>query len=146
MDSLRETLDRLFPGQFLPPREEGNFVVAGPVPAAMFAVQCSVPGYSGFFEVQSVPGPYCEVSDFLGHLSDAVLRETAASQECFLSVDLIGAHNDDDDPYRFIGALLAQLAPPDAAVLVHPTRYTAVSFTEDTRRLLAVGGAPFGHA
>ena len=34
--SLRQSLDELYPGQFLPPREQGNFVVDGNVPGAEF--------------------------------------------------------------------------------------------------------------
>jgi|SRR5579872_4298191 len=42
--TLRDGLDKLYPGQFLPPREKGNFVVEGPVPEFQFAIQCTIPG------------------------------------------------------------------------------------------------------
>ncbi|HLJ65656.1 MAG TPA: hypothetical protein VKT70_16210, partial [Stellaceae bacterium] len=32
VDSLRAKLDEIYPGQFLPPRDKGNFVIDGPTP------------------------------------------------------------------------------------------------------------------
>src|SRR5918994_2077468 len=48
-DSLRAELDRLWPGQFLPERDNGSFVVEGAVPGAQFMIQSRVPGASGTF-------------------------------------------------------------------------------------------------
>jgi hypothetical protein len=111
-DSLRANLDQLYPGQFLPPREQGNFVVDGNIPGGEFMIQCSVPGAAGLFLLYSVPGPYTAFSDFADHIEDASLRELARTQECWLSVDLAHAHSTDADGYRFIGQVLAKLAPP----------------------------------
>jgi len=145
LESVRSTLDELFPGEFLPPREEGNFVIDGSVPQAQFMVQCVVPNNGGVFMVQNVPSPYTEFSNFLSHISDPTLHQLAAAQSCWLSVDLMHQYEPKvEDAYRFIGALLAKLAPSDAAVLVHPSRMDAVRFTEHTRRQLAAGDHPFG--
>ena len=138
-DSLRANLDQLYPGQFLPPREQGNFVVDGNIPGGEFMIQCSVPGAAGLFLLYSVPGPYTAFSDFADHIEDASLRELARAQECWLSVDLAHAHSTDADGYRFIGQVLAKLAPPDAAVLVHPSRLMTMRFDDEVRRKLAAG-------
>src|SRR5713226_2044823 len=82
-DALRANLDQLYPGQFLPPREQGNFVVDGNVPGAEFLIQSSVPGAAGLFLLYSVPGPYTAFSDFADHIEDASLRELAQAQECW---------------------------------------------------------------
>ena len=41
VDQVREKLDELYPGQFLPPRDKGNFVVEGSVPG-QFLIQSRV--------------------------------------------------------------------------------------------------------
>jgi hypothetical protein len=138
-DALRENLDQLYPGQFLPPREQGNFVVDGNVPGVEFLIQCGVPGAAGLFLLYSVPGPYTAFSDFADHIEDASLRELALAQECWLSVDLAHAHKTEADGYRFIGQVLAKLAPRDAAVLVHPSRLMTMRFDDEVRRKLAAG-------
>jgi hypothetical protein len=145
LESVRSTLDAVFPGQFLPPREEGNFVIDGGVPGAVYMIHCSVPGANGMFMFHNVPGPYAEFSDISTRLSGA-LRDLALKQPCWMSIDLMHAYDADDDGYRFIGPVLAQLAPTDAAVLLHPSKMTAVEFTPDVRRQLASGGQPFGEA
>ncbi|HEY2840461.1 MAG TPA: hypothetical protein VGJ26_14995 [Pirellulales bacterium] len=43
LDSLRTKLDEVYPGQFLPPRDKGNFVVDGPTPGQFF-IQANIPG------------------------------------------------------------------------------------------------------
>ena len=35
VDLLRAKLDEIYPGQFLPPRQNGNFVVNGPGPGQL---------------------------------------------------------------------------------------------------------------
>ena len=145
LDSVRATLDALFPGQFLPPREEGNFVIDGSVPGATYMIQCTVEGASGIFMLHNVPGPYSEFSVFPDHLSGP-LRAIALEQPCWMSVDLMHAYGSEEDAYRFIGPVLAQLAPADTAVLLHPTKMMAVELTADVRRRLATGGQPFGAA
>jgi len=145
LDSVRSTLDAVYPGQFLPPREEGNFVIDGAVPGATYMIQCTVPDASGMFMLHNVPGPYSEFSDFPSHLGGAI-RDLALQQQCWMSVDVIGKYGTADDAYRFIGRLLAQLAPPDSAVLLHPSKMMATAFNETVRRQLAVGDQPFGVA
>jgi hypothetical protein len=146
VEEVRESLDALFPGAFLPPREEGNFVIEGPVPGASYLIQCTVPEHSGMFLMHNVPGPYSEFSDYLAHVSHPELRELAVKQSCWLSVDLMHRHTTDEDGYRFVSAALAKLAPSDTAVLLHPSRYVAVPFTVEVRRTLASGGSPYGNA
>ena len=146
VEEVRQALDALFPGAFLPPREEGNFVIEGPVPGASYLVQCTVPQYSGMFLIHNVPGPYSEFSDYLAHLVDPELRELGSKQPCWMSVDMMHRHTTDEDAYRFVSAALAKLAPPDAALLLHPSRYLAVLFAPEVRRTLASGGSPYGNA
>lgn len=145
LESVRQTLDAVFPGQFLPPREEGNFVIDGAVPGAIYMIQCTVPDASGVFMLHNVPGPYREFSDFAKHLAGSI-REVALEQQCWMSVDLIGKYGTEEDAYRFIGKLLAQLAPPDSAVLLHPSKMAATPFSDAIRRQLMAGDQPFGTA
>jgi hypothetical protein len=140
LDLLRESLDQLYPGQFLPPREQGNFVVDGNVPGVEFFIQSTLAGAAGTFFLYSVPGPYTEFSDFADHIEDASLRQFAEAQECWLSVDLIHKHTTEQEAYRFIGNVLAKLAPRDAAVLVHPSRLVTLRFDDHVRRRLANSG------
>jgi hypothetical protein len=146
LEEVRKTLDALFPGAFLPPREQGNFVIDGPVPGASFLIQCNVPEHAGMFLMHNVPGPYSEFSELLSHLASSELRELAAKQPCWMSLDLMHRHTTDEDGYRFVSAALAKLAPPETALLVHPSRYLAVAFTPEVRRTLASGGSPYGSA
>jgi len=119
VEKLLGVLDELYPAQFLPPRQD-NFVIDGAVPGATFFIQCTVPGVRGTFMLHSVPGPYTEMSDFAVHIADLALRKRAESQACWMSIDLRARHRtaDEAEPYRLIGALLAKLAPADAAFVV----------------------------
>lgn len=135
-ETLRAQLDRLYPGEFLPPREQGTFVVSGPVAGAQFLINSAIAGATGMFLLQSVPGPYTEFSPFAEHIHDAALRRRAAAQQAWLGLEQIAGDNE-DDAYRFIGKVLAALAPSDAAVLVHPSRLTAYPFDADMRRKLS---------
>jgi hypothetical protein len=137
-ETLRAQLDRLYPGEFLPPRERGTFVVAGAVDDIQFLVNSAIAGATGLFMLQSVPGPYTEFSPFAGHIQDAALRRIAIAQQAWLGLERIGGHNE-DDAYRFIGKVLVALAPDDAAVLVHPSRLTSFPFDAALRRNLANG-------
>ncbi len=146
LDTLREKLDQLYPGHFLPPREQGTFIVDGSVPGAEFLIQSNIPGAAGIFLLHSVPGPYAYVSEFAEHIADASLRRLAQAQTCWLSVDLIHKYTTEEEAYRFIGSVLAQLAPRDAAALVHPSRLITIAFDDQVRRELASGGQVFGTA
>lgn len=139
LDQVRKKLDELYPGLFLPPRDKGNFLVAGPVPG-QFLIQSSAPAAAGTFLLQSVPGPYTKFSDFAAWITNLALRQKAEAQCCWLSVDLVIKHTTEEDAYRFIGRLLAKLAPADAAVLVHPTKPIAIPFDDSVRRRLAADG------
>jgi hypothetical protein len=142
-DILREALDLLYPGEFLPAREDANWVVDAKVADSLFMLQRSA---TGIFMVHSGPGPYTAFSTFAEHIDDPELRRLAISQEFWLAVDLLYAYGASDEAYGFIGRLLALLAPSDAAVLVHPSRMMTVRFTSDTRKQLASGNQPFGSA
>lgn len=140
-DKLRAKLDEAFPGEFLPPRKDaGSFVIDGPVERAQFLIQSRVRGAEGTFMLNNVPGPYTEFSDFDRFITDRAMRRRAAAQRSWLSIDLIGKHTTDENAYRFIGRVLAKLAPHDAAFLVHPARRIVIFFDEDVRRKLADGG------
>ena len=138
---LRATLDEAFPGEFLPQRDQGSFIVEGPVPPAQFLIQSRVPGASGVFMLNSVPGPYTRFSDFDTFIRDRTIRQQARAQRSWLSIDLMAKHSNssESEAYRFIGRALAKLAPKDAAYLVHPTRRIIVPFDEGVRQRLERG-------
>jgi hypothetical protein len=138
-DTLRARLDQLYSGQFLPPRERGTFVVGGPVAGMQFLINSAIAGASGMFMLHSVPGPYTEFSPFANHIRDAALRHIAITQQAWLGLDRMGVDKE-DDAYCFIGKVLAELAPADAAALVHPGRLITLSFDGEVRRRLANGG------
>jgi hypothetical protein len=146
LDTLRQRLDQAYPGYFLPPRERGTFIIDGNEPGVEFLIQSDIPDAAGMFLLHSVPGPYTAFSDFAEHIADASLRRLAEAQTCWLSVDLVHRHTTAEEAYRFIGGALAQLAPGDAAVLVHPSRLVAIEFNDQVRRELASGGQIFGTA
>lgn len=146
VEEVRESLDAIFPGCFLPPQEDNNFVIDGPSPGASYFVQCTVPEHSGLFVIFNVARPYSEFSDYLVHLPDAELKDLGAKQPCWMSVDMVHQTTTDEDAYRFIGAVLAKLAPPDATVILHPSKYAATTFSSEVRRRLASGDSPFGNA
>ena len=136
LDSVRAKLNEVFPGEFLPPRERGSFVIDGPTPGG-FLNQAHVPGAAGIFLLHNVPGPYWEFSDFAKAITDPAIRKKAMAQRCWLSVDRIGQHGSEQDGYRFIEQVLAKLAPPDATFLVHPSRLITIPFDDQLRGRLA---------
>ena len=138
-ESLRAQLDRLYPGEFMPARERGTFVVGGPATDVQFLINSAIAGAAGMFLLQSVPGPYTEFSLFADHIHDDALRRLAIAQQAWLGLERINGENE-DDAYRFIGKVLATLAPDDAAVLVHPSRLTSFPFGAEMRQELANGG------
>jgi len=140
VDTVRARLDKVFPGEFLPPRGEGTFVIDGPLAPEQFFVNSAIAGASGTFFLNSVWDRYTEVSDFADHIADEKLRAAALVQEAWLSVDLIHDRADPDGAWRFIGKTLAEFAPPDAAVLVVSYDRT-LYFDDDVRRRLANGEA-----
>ena len=137
VDSALAGLETVFPGEFLPPRNEGTFVIEGAVPGAQLLINSSIAGAAGTFFLHSVPGPYAEVSDFAEHIADRNLRTLALVQEAWLSVNLIDRNADPDGAWRFIGKTLAAFAPADAAVLVHAGDNKSERFDEALRRRMA---------
>jgi hypothetical protein len=136
--TLAKKLDELYPGKFVPMGQQDNFVVGGPTPG-QFLIKSTMPGLAGIFMLLSVPAPYTEFSDFNHSIPDASLRRKAEAQKCWLSVDLVQNIKTDEEAYRFIGAVLAKLAPPDTAVLVRPENNSAMPFDDGVRRQLASG-------
>ena len=141
VESVRATLDALYPGQFLPANDR-NWVVAGVVPDSQFMIQSNVAGAAGMFMLQAVPGPYTMFSDFAEAITDPDLRALAVAQQAWLSVDAMHVHTTEAEAYRLIGSLLAKLAPPDAAVLVHPSKPIVMRFDDEVRTRLANGLQP----
>lgn len=141
VDSLRAKLDEIYPGQFLPRREKGNFVINGPGLGRLF-VNVNLPRAAGMFVVISVPRPYTEFSTFQRKIADPTLRRRAEAQTCWLSVDMIHKNTTEEDAYRFIEQVLAKLAPADAAFLVHPSKLITIPFDRDIRRRMADGDPP----
>jgi hypothetical protein len=146
LDILRARLDEIFPGHFLPARDEGSFVIEGSVPETEFFIKSVVPGANGMFMLWSVPGPYTCFSDFAEEINDPVLRQLAEEQEYWMSVDLVHDGTTEAEAYRFIGSVLAALAPPDSAVLVHAGKLESIRFNDEVRRRLASGDGAFGTA
>lgn len=136
LDSVRAKLNEVFPGEFLPPHEIGSFVVDGPTPGGFF-IKSSLAGATGLFLLQNVPGPYWEFSDFATAIADPAIRKQAMAQRCWLSVDRVGGNGSEEDGNRFIEQILAKLAPPDAAFLVHPSRLITIPFDDKLRARLA---------
>jgi len=134
---LRKKLDEVYPGKFLPPGERG-FVIDGPTPG-QFLIKSTIPGASGMFLLISVPGPYTEFSDFAEFIKDGDLLRKVKAQHCWLSVDLIGPIASEEGAWRFIEQVLAKLAPPDTAFLVHPQKHFTIPFDDDLRQRLATG-------
>jgi hypothetical protein len=137
VDSLREKLDEVYPGQFLPPRDK-NFVIDGPAPG-QFLIKSNIAGAAGMFMLVSVRASYTEFSDFAEAIADPSLLRKIKAQCCWLSVDLIHRHTTDEDAYRFIEQVLAKLAPSDAAFLVYPEKRITITFDDGIRRRLANG-------
>jgi hypothetical protein len=137
VDSLREKLNEVYPGQFLPPRDK-NFVIDGFTPG-QFLIKSNITGAAGMFMLISVPASYTQFSDFAEVIADPALLSSVKAQCCWLSVDLIHRFTTDEDAYRFIEQVLAKLAPPDAAFLVHPEKRITIPFDHDIRRRLANG-------
>jgi hypothetical protein len=138
LDEVRQKLDEVYPGQFLPPRQKGNFVVAGPAPG-QFMIFSSIPGAAGIFLLNNIPGPYTELSKFAEAISDPSIRDSIAKQCCWLSVDLIRRRTTDAEAYRFIEQALAKLAPADAAFLVDPDKGATIAFDDNIRSRFAKG-------
>jgi hypothetical protein len=136
--SLSEKLDELYPGKFLPERQQANFVVGGPA-AGQFLIKSTIPMAAGLFMLISVPAPYTELSGFAHFIADPALRRIAEAQHCWLSIDLVSQSTSDQDAYRFIAVALAKLAPADAAVLVKPDDNSSVPFDDALRQRLAAG-------
>jgi hypothetical protein len=138
IDALRKKLDEVFPGQFLPPRQKGNFVIAGPAPG-QFLIFSNVPGAAGIFLLNNIAGPYTHFSKFAAAIADPALRSAIAKQCCWLSVDLIRLTTSGEDAHRFIEQALAKLAPADAAFLVDPDEGAMIVFDDKVRGRLARG-------
>lgn len=150
LDSLRTHLDQLYPDHFLPPRQQGTFVIDGEVKGAQFLIQSSIEGAKGMFMLNSVPGPYIKFSDFHRSITDRSLRERVVAQKSWLSVDLVRRpvdlvrrHATDDEAYGFIARVISHLAPKDTVALVDPDRSTTIAFTEDLRGRLGQGARVF---
>jgi hypothetical protein len=143
LDSLRTHLDQIYPGYFLPPRQQGTFVIDGEVKGVQYFIQSSIEGAKGMFMLNSVPGPYTKFSDFHRRISDQTLRELAIAQKSWLSVDLVRRYTTDKEAHGFIARVIAHLAPKDTVALVDPDRPTTIKFSDDVRRRLSQGDRVF---
>jgi hypothetical protein len=63
----------------------------------------------------------------------------------WISIDMINAIAGEAEAYQFAAKALAQLAPPDAAFLLHPSS-GAMRFDEELRSVLGAGRDPFAAA
>jgi hypothetical protein len=135
-EALRADLDRVYPGEFLPPRRRDTFVVSGPVAGTQFLLHSAIAGATGMFLLNSVPRPYTDFSPFADRISDLALRRHAVVQRAWLGLERIGGTSE-ADAGRFIGKVLAALAPADASVLVHPARLMSFPFDAELRLKLS---------
>jgi hypothetical protein len=143
LDSLRARLDQIYTRHFVPPREQGTFIIDGEVKDVQFLIQSSIDAAKELFMLNSVPAPYTKFSDFHRRISDPALRTTAAAQKCWLSVDLVRRYTTDDEAYGFISRVIAHLAPMDTAALVDPDKAVTIPFDDNVRRKLASGARVF---
>ena len=134
-------LDELYPGKFLPPNQQENFVVGGPSPKPLL-IKSTMPGRAGMFMLMSVPGPYTHFSDFADTIVDQSLRRKAEMQAAWFSIDLVGKIGSTEDAYRFIAAALVKLAPGDAVILVKPETNATLVLDDALRHQLAEGQIP----
>ena len=139
--SLSKALDELYPGKFVPLKQQDNFVVGGRAPG-QFLVKSTIRGAAGMFMMQSVPGPYTEFSDSARFIAGTSLRRKAEAQRSWLSIDLVHMMTNKEEAYRFIASALAKLAPADAAVVIKPETNSAVLLTAEVRGRLAAGQPP----
>jgi len=138
IDSLRQKLEELYPGQFVPPHIKGSFVVKGRTPG-QFVIQSNVAGASGVFLLNSASRPYRDFSTFTEAIADGPLRRKVEAQCCWLSIDLAFDIANQAAAYRFIEQVLAKLAPSDAAFVVDPQKHITVVFDDELRRRFAGG-------
>jgi hypothetical protein len=129
-------IERCFSGGISAATRNRIFVIDGPTPGGFF-IKSSLADATGLFLLHNVPGPYWKFSDFAKAIADPTIQKQAMAQRCWLSVDRIGTHGSEEDGYRFIERVLAKLAPPDAAFLVHPSRLITIPFDENLRARLA---------
>ncbi|BAT59888.1 hypothetical protein GJW-30_1_02423 [Variibacter gotjawalensis] len=121
IDALTTSLDALFPGHFLPKRNEGSFVINGTIPDE-FMIVSKVPGFSGAFLLYS----YDRAAD-----PDVAAEPLDDAYRSALSIAAIGGS--DEPALRFIGSALAHLAPPDAAFLIDIETGQFIRFSADVR-------------
>jgi len=145
VESLRSTLDFLYPAQF-PLSEITENKVRDGFFEGMLLIECVIPGAQGWYVVYSLSAVHAVPVDFAAYVEDDALRAVTEAQEFSLEVGLVSIHGVEEEAYNFIGKVLAALAPPDSAVLIHPSLYSVVPFTSDVRKRLASGNATFGNA
>jgi hypothetical protein len=120
-DALTASLDALFPGHFLPKRDEGSFVISGTI-SQEFVVFSKVPGHDGVF---------------LLHCYDRAADPDVAAEppdDAYRSALSIAAMGGDDEPaLRFIGSVLAHLTPRDPAYLINLETEEFIRFDDDVR-------------
>jgi hypothetical protein len=138
LDALRQKLEELYPGQFVPPRAKGSFVVAGRV-RGQYIIQSNVGGAAGIFILNSGTEPFAGLSDFTKTIPDGPTRRSVEAQCCWLAISLMYKARPDAEAFRFVEQALAKLAPPDANFLVDPTKRITVPFDEAMRRSFARG-------
>jgi hypothetical protein len=139
--TVSRKLDELYPGKFLPPNQQENFVVGGPSPKPLL-IKSTMPGRAGMFMLLSAAAPYTEFSDFARFITDTGFRRKAETQAAWFSIDRIGKIGSSDDAYRFIAAALIKLAPDDAVIVVKPETRAAMVLDDALRRQLAEGRVP----
>ncbi len=138
---LRQAVERAWDVSF--PRDDADateFVVAGgeSAPGMIKTADCC-------FLLNTIPHPYLDPDALQAAegLLEKRLRHALASHRAWISVDQIDAiPMPEDQAYRRIGWLLAELLDDDALALLHPATEQAVCWDSDSHLALLRGNDP----
>jgi hypothetical protein len=143
LDDLRASLDRAFPGEFLPQRDDRSFVVEGETPGEPYFIKSLVGGAEGMFLLHHQVGSAEDWSDMdFDDTDDPVFRRLVRADHSMMSIHMIKAMAGEDAAYSFMLRALAEIAPPEPGFLLYPSR-GCVPFDDKVRRMAAAGRDPF---
>ena len=95
----------------------------------------------GIFLVHNHAHPYCdELEKVAGSISDRALGEKVRKHRAWISVDLMDRDKmmfrTEADAWRFIGKVLAELAPEDAVAIYVPAKGVLMAFDNSSKTKL----------
>jgi hypothetical protein len=92
LDDLRASLDRAFPGEFLPQRDDRSFVVEGETPGEPYFIKSLVGGAEGMFLLHHQVGSAEDWSDMdFDDTDDPVFRRLVRADHSMMSIHMIKA-------------------------------------------------------